>query len=434
MANRRISDSDREATLRRVAIVLRALPSHVAAELMGSMSAQARQSVRQTMATLADVDPLEQRRALHAFKVSLQQQPAKAPATPAHTHDEVSIQTPAAAPTQPTSRVVPSADTVASSTPAETSPLGFLADVDDDVLVRLLAAEHPQTIALVLASISASHAARLIPRLDSRTQADALGRVGRLGEIPKGAIEEIAEHFQQRIDQQPGGKRSGSGQRALHAILAELPAGAEQSAPPATHVPPATHAPPRSVAPVVSAPGPIADESFPPANDPAQDLTQKLRVAEHTWPTEDQPHQREAAEAPTSPVDERASNIDALAAQQALGDDLMQQQEESDETSVNLESTDSIHSYLLQLRPLDLCHALGSVETRAAMLALCGLPNQTAEAVLEILPRAKAKQVRASMNSLGSLQLREIDEAKEMVARASVALLSETPANVPLAA
>ncbi len=54
------------------------------------------------------------------------------------------------------------------------------------------------------------------------------------------------------------------------------------------------------------------------------------------------------------------------------------------------------------------------------MLALCGLPNQVTEAALSILPRAHAKKVRIKMNSLGSLQLREIDEAKEKVAQASM--------------
>jgi flagellar motor switch protein FliG len=66
---------------------------------------------------------------------------------------------------------------------------------------------------------------------------------------------------------------------------------------------------------------------------------------------------------------------------------------------------------------------LGQVETRDAILALCGLPVQVANAALAILPRAQAKTVRNKMNSLGSLNLREIDRAKEKVAEASLGAL-----------
>ena len=41
-------------------------------------------------------------------------------------------------------------------------------------------------------------------------------------------------------------------------------------------------------------------------------------------------------------------------------------------------------------------------------------------AVLALLPKAESRKVREAMNSLGALQLREIDEAKETVAHASL--------------
>jgi flagellar motor switch protein FliG len=88
----------------------------------------------------------------------------------------------------------------------------------------------------------------------------------------------------------------------------------------------------------------------------------------------------------------------------------------------------------LGLAPEQLCQALGKVETRIAMLALCGLPNQVTESVLAVLPRAHAKKVRVKMNSLDSLHLREIDEAKERVAHASLDTSSQTLSQVPVAA
>ena len=57
------------------------------------------------------------------------------------------------------------------------------------------------------------------------------------------------------------------------------------------------------------------------------------------------------------------------------------------------------------------------------MLALCGLPNPVTSAVLALLPKAESRKVREAMNSLGALQLREIDEAKENVAHASLEVI-----------
>ncbi len=68
------------------------------------------------------------------------------------------------------------------------------------------------------------------------------------------------------------------------------------------------------------------------------------------------------------------------------------------------------------------------------MLALCGLPNQVADSVLAILPRAHAKQVRMQMVTLNTLQLREIDEAKEKVALASLETSGQAMQQVPVAA
>ena len=78
-----------------------------------------------------------------------------------------------------------------------------------------------------------------------------------------------------------------------------------------------------------------------------------------------------------------------------------------------------------------MCKALGKVDTRVAMLTLCGMPRDFTESVLAELPRPQARQVRKKMNSLASLQLREIDQAKELVAEASIEL-STRP--MPLAA
>ena len=100
----------------------------------------------------------------------------------------------------------------------------------------------------------------------------------------------------------------------------------------------------------------------------------------------------------------------------------------------HFDSTEEIHAHLVGLRPAALCGALGRVTTREAMLALCGLPVEIADAALALLPRAEAKAVRLKMNSLGSLHLREIDRAKESVAEASIQVPPSSSPRTPLAA
>ncbi len=231
-----VANSDttsREAALRRVAIVLSSLPASAAAKLLGTIDQDAKQIVRRTMASLSDVDPLERHRALVAFKASVQHSPAD---------DIDSFQSSSAASihqrslgfaTSSDSTTSPVLKTSKQSSDRKpSSPLEFLADVEDDSLVDLLAGEHSQAVALVLASVAPAQAARLLPRLAPELRSQALSRLGRLGEIPDTAVQEIADHFRDRVQRQQqsrpidgrlGEGTSSTGQRALDAILAAMP-------------------------------------------------------------------------------------------------------------------------------------------------------------------------------------------------------------------
>jgi flagellar motor switch protein FliG len=199
---------------------------------------------------------------------------------------------------------------------------------------------------------------------------------------------------------------------------------------------------------------PITPLSFPSADATAIDLTHKLRVAQHSWrdsfkdsssdpelsvtsisdhpaevqPETNRPHNEERSLSGQQPAVQ--PDPMPVATDQPVSD----RSKKGHASAPGLDSTDAIHQHLMQLTPAELCQSLGKVETRDAMLALCGLPNQVTESVLAVLPRAHARKVRIQMNSLGSLHLREIDEAKERVAQASLALNVPTPGQVRLAA
>ncbi|MCS7465844.1 hypothetical protein NZK35_04035 [Stieleria sp. ICT_E10.1] len=81
------------------------------------------------------------------------------------------------------------------------------------------------------------------------------------------------------------------------------------------------------------------------------------------------------------------------------------------------ELAERVDRFLTQLPPQDLCRALGMVSTKQAFLVLCGLPNETAETVLDMLPRRQSRKVRSDMRRMGQLQLSDIDAAKQIVAQ-----------------
>ena len=429
MASRWNSGSEREAMFRRVAIVLNNLPAPVASKLLASIGPETKDAVRRTMSTLSDVDPLEKQRAIQAFKVLLQREPSvdkglRDERVSAEGGDSLQLQSEARivknslASVQDTPSVAPKSDASAAPSSSCSSPLEFLGNVDRSTLARLLAGEHPQTIALVLASIAPDQAAGVLPRLDARLQQETMSRIGRLGEIPETAIAEVAEHFRSRLDQQNAKDRPTLGRRALDAILAAMPS--EEV---------------REVRPAADGRHERTDREahssgFPSTEDPAIDLTNRLKVAAETWPSVEgaETEMGDASELSADTREPRRQSAAVSISPETLDDPV------ESTSSLGFESTDAIHRHLTGLSPAELCQALGKVATRDALLALCGLPVEVVEAALAVLPRAQAKSVRSKMNSLGSLNLREIDIAKEKVADASLDPLPSPSLQTPAAA
>ena len=413
MANGWDSGLEREAMLRRVAIVLSSLPAPVASNLLGEIDADTKVAIRRTMMSLADVDPLEQKRALHAFKVSVQKPEASLDQFQAssdrHEAPQQAVQSQPQGSTA--SRVVRSnagkvleknAEDVTADSNQSQHPLAFLEQVDERVLVELLKTERPQIVATVLASIHPEHAARILALHGSGLE-EMLGRISKIETIPTASLAELADHFRQSLSKQSGDRSDTLGRRALDAILAAMPIDK------------------------IEVPGTRPPSGFPTSVTAEENLSSKLRIAEGTLPPQSDHLSRSrgsstAHDPDVSVISPLAVNDAAISAPAAPA---MAANE-----SMRFSSTDSIHKHLVQLSPQHLCETLGKVQARSAMLALCGLPNQVTSAVLALLPKAESRKVRESMNSLGALQLREIDQAKEEIAYASLAVLDEPISNV----
>lgn len=453
MQRARTTESEREASLRRVAIVLSSLPAPIAAQLLGTVDPQSKQLLRRAMTSLSDVDPLERQRALHAFKTAFPNSQPQSRPRRGEIEDEIAIDSSRA---RPESRVVSGVGILPEAAAKESTPLSFLEDVDDDTLARFLKGEHPQTVALVLASIAPAVAARVLPRLDPAVQTDALGRIGRLGEIPKEVIEDLAVHLRDRIGTVDP-SQSETGRRALGAILAAMPhaplaSPSQHTASKTSRGAPSSQSRPDSMRPVSEQTSgsdsqsvrldEVAATPIPSVTDSDTSLGNSSAVAASRGDTpvgndrhELQPRRSQDvpptgySSSDLSAVDQThrlrlVTNVDDEPDMDWAEANSRGPESESDPTqpaepfrSTILNSTDAIHEFLTRLPADQLCGALGQVSTREAILTLCGLPNDVADAALSVLPRGQAKQVRRGMTSLQSLELREIDQAKEAVAR-----------------
>lgn len=415
--------TQREAKLRRVAILLSSLPNPLAAKLLGTIDPSSKQQLRRTMAALSDVDPMERQRVVEAFRVSIgqaadQNNPTNrfGEDTFESSHRDVSASAPA---------VIKNAfpDSASASDPqnasVEQTPLAFLGDVPDGDLADLMKDEHPQAVALVLASVAPQKAGRVLALLPDQLRSQSLSRIGRLGEIPMDAAADLASHFQSRLRKASlsgalNAQSTATGKRKLDAILASMqPQTVAPPHPPETHL--VVHPPHASAGP-------------PPSNMPSQstaeqsaiDLSHRLRVIRD----DDGPETNHVAPNPstTLPQNDRATTHPVAPVNPVPA---------GRPAAKSLDSTDAIHTRLVSLTPIELCKSLGRVDTRQAMLCLCGLPNHVAESALAVLPKNQAKTVRMQMSQLNSLNLRDIDEAKERVAQASLQI-APLPSDQPV--
>jgi flagellar motor switch protein FliG len=407
----------------------------LAAKLLGTIDPSSKQQLRRTMASLSDVDPMERHRVVEAFRISIGQaanQPDPTHRLAEDTFESSRRDVSAAAPAVLKNAFPETTAPGKSQEPAEAkhepdSPLAFLGDVPDADLADLMKDEHPQAVALVLASVEPQKAGSVLALLPERLRSQSLSRIGRLGEIPAEAAADLAGHFQSRISKATsmGGSPKQStvtGQRKLDAILASMnPRMATSPDHPTTPSVAANPQAPNPQAPNPQAPNPHSpmqtSRPAPPnhatAEQAAIELSHRLRVVSDDDSNADVPNTRNHVPRPSPTlVQNEQVTAQTVATHPAV---------HAEQTaSVALDSTDAIHTQLVNLTPVQLCQSLGRVDTRQAMLCLCGLPNQVAESALAVLPKNQAKTVRMQMTQLNSLNLRDIDEAKEQVAQASL--------------
>ena len=405
--------AQRESMLRRVAVVLSSLPAPTATKLLSTISAQSRQMVHQAVATLSPIDANERDQVIDSFARRIQSDlSARIMSTVSHpsgVQDEIVIGQPATNIDHHDSAHLRSFGQLGSleSVPVATnheSPFAFLDNASTESLVELLQGEHPQTIALVLASVSPKQAAEVLPKLDQQLQSETLSRIGRLDEVHDETVAELADHLRNRLAEQTKTESISSGKRALQAIIAQLPNLAQHTQPNQTV----------NTAEQLQKSAEIHELRIAPGTQPTDSSDQQTQWLAESHNAQQTDWGNATNGGPGLNIHDPDHRIEH--ANRHDVDQVVANQAGSNQVGDTIDNV-KLHSYLVDMPSEQLVTALGQVSTRAAFLTLCGLPNTTSERAIALLPRAKARTVRRAMAQLSDLQLHEIDDAIQAVAK-----------------
>ncbi|WP_417732657.1 FliG C-terminal domain-containing protein [Rosistilla oblonga] len=348
-----------QGSLRRVAVLLDSLDQVTASQLLAKMPPSRAAQVRYAISQLSGVDPLERKMAIADFMQKSQNATTPRP-TPVASEPAA-----AAAPANATSSP---AENSAEEEAESRDPLHFLNEMPIRALVSALSDEHPQTVAIVLASMQPSVAAQLLADLPTSVCKSAIQRLAAITEIPSQALQEISEHLQSLMKKvTPAEPQAGS--RSLASILTHLDL--DQRKQILSELPDlAASLPPEPVAPV---------ESAPP--EPPQQLDE--------W---------------DSGAIESAEVVDELHL------DLDSEPTPIDFAPIERLPADALRRVLLE------------VEVDTAILSLCGMDPRVVQRLLTILPRNQRREVQDLMRKIDNVELRQIDASQRELYDAAMQL------------
>ncbi len=365
--------------LRRVAILLNNLDAENRRRLLAHFPAAEASRLRSAAASLTDVDPLEVRRVVTAFmgRISVVQNEAVTAET----------QAPQVA-----------AAEGSTNSKQKANQLDFLSQCSDVTLLKAVESEHPQTIAVVLASLQSEQAARLLKALPENLRIEAIRRLGRLDEIPQEVLDDVGRHLKSLVGNlEP--LMSSESRRTLTSILAAFGDGERESL---------VGSLANSDGLIASA---LADIQRTALSVGAANVGGGPGITGPTARSEmSLPEQRGAAENGNIQRNAQSNTQNSATANDA---NYRRLESPSDR------STAEVDLLLESLPPRDLQVVLAALDAREALLTLCGLSNQAVKRLLRSLPRRQSKAIQARMTQMGAMDFHEIESAK----RSAVAYL-----------
>lgn len=214
--------------LRKAAILIGSLEAKMAKGLLAQMGPERAQAVRQAIMSLGPIDPDEENQVLvEFFRTGPSSQPKKeAPPKPsslarkrrqtADEADEAYVRKLV----ERSKEIKESNEVVEESENQKNVPLGFLRETDTNEIVRILANERPQTIALVLSHLPAEQAAAVLDCFSAKNQTEIVRRLVELEETDPVVLQDIEAAIKSRMREPVSmTRRRVVGEAAINQIL-----------------------------------------------------------------------------------------------------------------------------------------------------------------------------------------------------------------------
>ncbi len=181
--------------LRKAAILVACLDQNAADLVLDQMAPEQAQQVRNTIMDLGSIDEAEQQRIVEEFYRLGPKPPERYPAG-IELDDRLAEKFAATGP------VSARASRGAAAVAEEPAAFRFLHEAEGDRLARVLAAERPQTIALVLAHLPPDQAGNVLVRLTPSIQVEVVHRLVDLEETDPETLREVERGLLTRLSEQ----------------------------------------------------------------------------------------------------------------------------------------------------------------------------------------------------------------------------------------
>lgn len=383
-----------DISLRRAAILLSNLDADSRRRLLSHMPNSQAARLRAAAASLVDVDPLEVRRVVDAFvgRVTIEQTSKPVEPAGANGSDGGANKSESGS---------PSREPQNEAGPAKT--LQFLNEISDQTLIHVVRSEHPQTVAIVLGALAPEQAAKLLRELPVDVRQAAIRRLGRLDEVPPDVLNEIAEHLRKVVGEIEPVAGAG-GRKSLTSILALLDDDERQSL-----LGDAATSDRLVAAAMRDVAGPVKREPrTSTVSNKANDVSEKTVEQSNKNDLEDS---NSDAVRNTIPIRPRTA-VTLTDGSAEAATDVANPHDEIYGQVYGGEVMRQVDEVLEALKPRDLKSLLAKMETRQAILTLCGLQPAQVKRLMKCLPRRQVREVEQRMSGIGALELREIDAAK----------------------
>lgn len=214
------------AKLRKAAILISTLDDRTADALLDQMGPEQAQRVRDAIMQLDDIPDDEQQQVIAEFLG--RGNPNQTPSTSGDDGVELSeslvrqLEQPNPQPGPSYASLTGMNAGETSRRPANRQPFEFLRNVDSGILARLLGREHPQTIAVVMAHLPPEQVAEILAALPAETSIEALGRMARLDELVPEVLEDLERELEARLPHMATARLQPQGVASIQAVLDAL--------------------------------------------------------------------------------------------------------------------------------------------------------------------------------------------------------------------